>query len=277
MLGIITALYPEAQPFIELMNLKRDLAAEPLQVFTGQWNDAPVTLVVSGIGTIRAAALTGWLLRAAPSLIANIGGAGARPEIPVGAAYLCDRVLDAQTNRGFIPEQLLQSPFPLASLMTSPTPVRSPSDLRSKNIDLVDMEASGILEAASLILGPEQVVVIKIVVDNLHDAAINPAHYRQSIAAHALPTLDFLVALHRTLSQTTSALSTAELELITNLATHLKLTASQRRILFEHALRFRLSSTAPFPDLTKYSSQLEDRQSSKHNFSAVLKELVVSH
>ncbi len=56
MIYMAFALYYEAQPFIKVLGLKRDNDFEKVQVFKNAHREIPVTLFITGAGSVKAAA-----------------------------------------------------------------------------------------------------------------------------------------------------------------------------------------------------------------------------
>ncbi len=119
----------EAKPLIEALDLKK-VYQKPFALYR---NDAH-SLVVSGIGTIPAAAALGWALAADAQDVLNMGYAAGDS---IGAIYNIDKVIDRCTNKVF---RLKASEIlPNATCETYPLPHSDPTP------NLADMEASAVV------------------------------------------------------------------------------------------------------------------------------------
>lgn len=167
MIYICTSMYKEAVSFIKQLNLKKDLTHTKFDVFTSE----EAMLVVTGIGKVRAAMAVAYLLgKNEPGkfdLLANIGICGAgNPGIAVGKVFYCNKIIDNDTKMTFYPDMLFKHPFDEASIETFSKLVSRPDEEILEGY-LVDMEASGVFQAASVFLRPHQLVFIKVVSDHL--------------------------------------------------------------------------------------------------------------
>ena len=158
--NILVALPAEARPLAAFYRLKRVNAAKDFPVYRA----GPVSLVVSGVGKMAAAAATEYLhgldgTRQCPIWI-NLGIAG-HGRLPIGEAMLARRITDAVSGRQWHPSPLIAPPLRTEDLIT----VDQPS-FDYEQPAAFDMEASGFFPTATRFTRPELVHCVKIVSDN---------------------------------------------------------------------------------------------------------------
>ncbi len=175
---ILTALRQEARPIIEGLELKHDPASRKIPVYAREGT----LLVVSGIGKLYAAVATAHAYHIAGQPenchLFNIGMCGgATDNVQLGQALRIHKIWDAANGREYFPDILLEMPLEDASLGTFDKPVKA-SNRPNLTCDLVDMEASGIFQAAHLFMSPLQMTFIKVVTDYL---SFTPGDYPEMI------------------------------------------------------------------------------------------------
>lgn len=168
MIFISTALFPEAKPLIELLELKilREKSAFPI------YQNENYSLVVSGIGKISSAIATSFLLSRFENLIQesswilNYGICGSPKELArIGESFLIHKVTDQGSGKNVYPDLVFQSPLQESSLVTVDKPVfeNESSDHKST---LVDMEAFGFFQAAKKYFTSDKIRIVKTVSDH---------------------------------------------------------------------------------------------------------------
>ncbi|BDA80009.1 hypothetical protein LPTSP3_g29390 [Leptospira kobayashii] len=185
-MGVITfALVSEAKPWILALGAKPDPTQGRFRYFRTQEH----ILAVTGVGKLAAALALGEISHKIPKeerkyhRIWNLGIAGTTsPNKSLGDFFWINRITDDSTKKEYFPERI--ESFSLkaeAHLTTFDRPVsfskarnskplpnfRELSESESESVDLVDMEASGFFEAASLYFDLEQIQVGKIISDHL--------------------------------------------------------------------------------------------------------------
>lgn len=154
------ALYPEAQPFIRQLNLKKCAEETHVQMF----ENTDTSLILTGVGEVQAAAAVAYLFALRPpqpqDLLINIGICGSAQKTQ-GACFLCNKIVEQMTRRTFYPDIILRHPFEEATLVTCPAPIKN----GALETALVDMEAAGIYQAGQMFLHPHQMVFLKVVSD----------------------------------------------------------------------------------------------------------------
>jgi len=223
---IVTALMPEASPLISAWGLK-PVRGEPLlerfQVHTANG----IHVAVSGIGKLKSATCTAAVLallaQKSEPVVMNLGIAGAAPGAAApGELLLINKVLDSASNTRFYPDILFRHPLREAPLETHDAPVTDPSAVPG----LVDMEAAGFMQAATMLVSPSAIIVLKAVSDLCDGSRITPLMASELISAN-LPAVEQILATWRTELPLSVELSPEERLLIDSRSEHARLSATQ--------------------------------------------------
>ena len=196
---IITALPAESRVFIDALKL-RHVQTRGLRLYA----DDQYVLLQTGLGKMKAAAVTGALLQSRPDITAviNTGVAGAAADI--GSVHLAHQVVDAATGVQWfphLPPQRTVDRLPTVRVMTVDQP-------ESQYFDgtVFDMEAAGVFVAASAYLSSDAMHSVKVVSDNasqpLH--AFEPAQATELMKV-SLPVVMQLAQWHRQAVQSHAA------------------------------------------------------------------------
>ena len=156
-MNFLVALQAEAGPLIDHYGLSQ-VQASPFPTFENQNH----RLVISGIGRIRCAAATGYLLGLLPSKIEgliNLGTAG-HGQLEKGSLFIANRVSFGSEKKVHYPPQVLKSSLPSCGLRTCD----QPEEQYSEPIGY-DMEAYAFCSIAYHWLTREFVQVLKVVSD----------------------------------------------------------------------------------------------------------------
>ncbi len=180
MIRIVVALPAEARPLIQYFELKPPVFQGLFPIYR---NDR-ITLVVSGIGKMAAAAATsylyaisgehrncGWL---------NVGVAG-HAYRNCGQGLLANRIMDKTTGRCWHPHNLLSLPFEDAPLVTVDMPeTEYPGEM------MYDMEAAGYYFVACRCSSLELIQCYKIISDNrcVSTVTVTPNRIGQLMVDH---------------------------------------------------------------------------------------------
>lgn len=190
MIYIFTALYPEAQPLIRLLGLRKRAEQTHYQQFVSE--DPACVLSLTGVGPMNAAITAAAVLSeyaAGPGdqLLSFGTAAMVGPEEPVrqkqgpagierkknaaaedttsGGMYHIHRITDLLCDRDFYPDMLLRTGLPEAALRTGAQLLSA--DMRSEAAPfLYDMEGAAIYQAAAMFLGPHQMNFVRVVTDH---------------------------------------------------------------------------------------------------------------
>lgn len=151
-----TALMAEARPLINYYKLQ----SLSDQVFR-TWSNGLITLVVSGMGKVKAASATAVTLNSLPrnSICLNIGIAGS--DQPIGQLLRAHCIVDAATKQRWYPQLTATSDIPTTSVCTVDQPAIEYDKLTS-----FDMEAAGFYQAALMYGTSELTQSIKVISDN---------------------------------------------------------------------------------------------------------------
>ncbi|WMJ88934.1 5'-methylthioadenosine/S-adenosylhomocysteine nucleosidase family protein [Anaerocolumna sp. MB42-C2] len=255
MLILTTALYCEALPFIEYYHLKKDNSFVKVQVFRNE----DILLLITKSGAIHAAIGTAYLCsRINPSpkdLFVNIGvcGSSLKEDTP-GTLYLCNQIMEWETKRFFYPDILYTHPFKERSIISSPIVVSSDNfftdqadagkiDLHQTIINqatLVDMESAGFYQAASYFYQPHQIFFLKIVSDNLTNAAITPDKITALIKGNIPLITDWTATIKTEFDKNNSALTPEEEAYLGTLSKDLCLSVSMENQLIQLCKYYKL-------------------------------------
>lgn len=190
MIYLTFALYAEAAPFIQALQLKRQENHTRFQLFTSDTH----RLIVTGPGSLNAAMANTWLLTQYPpntaqDCFAQIGTCGAPSSFPAGNLYLCHKISDFVTGRSRYPDMIYHSDFEESALITYPGVCQEPPEET-----LVDMEGYGGMEAASLFFPLHRIFTWKVVSD--HGAPnLKPSDLTALLEPHAAKILNWLHTL----------------------------------------------------------------------------------
>lgn len=237
---ILTALPCEAKPLIDLWQarpLRENPCAERFQVFYSQLVAPGVShgvyIATTGIGKMRAAIATAALLaglsrdtfsgQIAP-LVVNIGIAGSSDTtLPLGTLTYCNKIRDVATNTRLYPDILLRHSLRESSLETHDQPVTTPL----AEPVVVDMEGSGIAQAALALGSPSTLCILKVISDHCTGAQITPEQATALIAKHTETIRALIDGVSCALSEP-ARLTPEERALLETTAHHASLSLSQR-------------------------------------------------
>ena len=182
-LFIFMALYAEAKPLIRRLQLKRAKVLCGFDVYADQ--EAGTYLLLTGTGSIAAATAVGSCMAyygvGAGDVLINVGTCAAKSG--VSDIFLCNRIAEQVSGYTFYPEIWYRHEFAEAELITVPKVLEqgvhsvenlckvedgdSSEDLskETEKVQLYDMEAAALYQAASYYLGPHQMCFLKIISD----------------------------------------------------------------------------------------------------------------
>jgi nucleoside phosphorylase len=214
-LVLITALSSEASPFITAWEMKPVRSSPLLERFqVAATSDRKTFVAVSGIGKLKSATATAAVYSALSHdhspLVANIGIAGAPTGFcELGSVFLVNKVRDVASNLRFYPDILIRHRFTEAALETYDAPVTSAPPVQA----LVDMEAAGFMQAATLLVAPSEIAVIKVVSDFCDGTRTTSTAAHELIVRHVSDISDHLDAMRQEVSEH-PRLSASERELL---------------------------------------------------------------
>lgn len=185
MIYVVTALYQEAHGFIRELELKKNTAYAPFEVFDNE--NAGIRLVVTGVGEIAAAAVVAavcardgadaadFLINIGCCAAANAGadsgcetvdsgmdsGYGAAHAAQTGDLYLCHKITEQATGKTFYPDILYRHPWKERELVTGMQPLQR----AAAHGALYDMEAAAVYQAGIRFFSPDRMLFLKVVSD----------------------------------------------------------------------------------------------------------------
>ncbi len=186
MIYVVTALYQEAHGFIRELELKKNTAYAPFEVFDNE--NAGIRLVVTGVGEIAAAAVVAavcardgadaadFLINIGCCAAANAGvdsgcetvdsgmdsGSGAAHAAQTGDLYLCHKITEQATGKTFYPDILYRHPWKERELVTGMQPLQRAA---AQGV-LYDMEAAAVYQAGIRFFSPDRMLFLKVVSDS---------------------------------------------------------------------------------------------------------------
>lgn len=232
MIVLVTALRSEARPFIDALHLRKRMEVSAFEVYVTD----DITLILSGIGKIKSATATTFLLTRSeadpPSAILNIGVAAASPgKGALGEAFQINKITDESTGRCFFPDLLIGGEFNESDLVTVDKPVYDDT-----HGTLADMEASGFFQASSVFVPLHRIQIVKILSDFTNPGSLSADLITQLVESKRDTVLSFAARVASQPPETASPLSPEEASLIERVCERFHLTAAQSHRLTEAAV-----------------------------------------
>jgi len=179
MIYVMMALYQEAHGLIRELELKKNTAYAPFEVFDNE--SAGIRLVVTGVGEIAAAAATAAVCARdgadAADFLVNIGccaaggcepadrdmdsGYGAAHAAQIGDLYVCHKITEQATGKTFYPDILYRHPWKERELVTGMQPLQR----AAAHGALYDMEAAAVYQEGIRFFSPDRMIFLKVVSD----------------------------------------------------------------------------------------------------------------
>lgn len=278
MIMIITALQKESSPLIHHFHLKKDMQSRAFPVYR---NDT-VTLAVAGVGKLRAAVATAYLLSRTSSpykkiLLCNVGLCGSRStNLKPGSICAVNKVTDADTGRDYYPDSALSinGDIPSASLLCVPRPIRSVSDsLFEKYPDalLCDMESAGIMDASARFLQTHQVLILKVISDFMSPDTVNGQTAENYLQMNVSALVSLIEHIHEELCAEKNLPEVDFLPLIESVCKRFLFTSQMNRILTSAIRRSVLSGINPSSLLTPFlRADASDKRERRQIFDQIL-------
>lgn len=210
MIYIVTAMYPEAHPFITRFQLKKDTSHTRFQVFLNK--EIRLCLIISGTGPVPAAVAVSsicteygagrkdFLLNA--GVCAQIGNKDecayqANNFCRTGEIFLCSKIKEHGTGRTFYPDILYRHKFKETQIITGIQPYEktAPGITADTDLCLYDMEAAAIYQAGAYYFGPHQMSFLKVISDDGNIKSVTPAQIEGLIAENMESIADYISTL----------------------------------------------------------------------------------
>lgn len=256
---------------IEALGLKKDPASRSLPIYKRD----DKLLIISGIGKVRAGIATAHAIHTVAESeicnVINVGICGAvSPNYRLGEAVIANKIWEKSTEREFYPDVLVSHGLREVSLGTFDKPVTSASGF---SCDVVDMEASGVFQAAQLFLASHKLTFLKVVTDHLD---VSPTNYSQMLRHYEDSIGNWLPVLvnQPDLVPNEYPITDKQEELIQELVERMRLTASQSVQLRHAVMRFLLKggeSLDFFP--SRFRKTSEHKAFRNKQFRAILEVL----
>lgn len=274
MIYIITALHCEAKPLIGKFVLKKAVVPSRLDVFRNE----RIVLVVSGIGKVRSAIATTFLLsqNSPPpgSIVANIGCCGSVGiHNEIGSLLFINKITDHGSGRDMYPDSIVKHGLNEAPIETYDIPVKRDL-ITAPGAQLVDMESSGFFQAASRFVDTHQIYCLKVVSDFLELSHLSK-EFISGLIEKKLSDIERVLELFSKFNEPDKELfHVEETELLERISDHLKLTETQYHqfITLAKSAKIRdrnlLESLAPFA-----GSEIKTKNESKNTFERIRKAL----
>jgi len=277
MIYIVTALYPEAKPWIEYFQLKKRKTSSKFQIFQNE----DITLIISGIGVLSSSTATAHLLtvyHSSPNdTVFNIGIAGAVDNrYDLGETILCHKITLHETKESYYPDVLLSHDFKEGVLESFLHPV-SKNQLSKVEGDLVDMEGAGFFHAASSFLPPHHIFVIKIISDFLEPEKITRELVTKTME-QSLPKLTaFIERIKNKPGLQQEILSETEINKIAQISRNLHLTITMQHQLVLLVKQYKIRTNHSLDWLQPFLNiQIENKHEGKKVFEQIKNKLLYS-
>lgn len=210
MIYMFTALYCEAHTFIRQFDLVKNPENTRLQEFRNE--TAGITLTVTGVGEIAAAAAVGGVCAVygpgREDLLLNVGICAHTKES--GGIFLCNKITEQATGKTFYPDMLYRHGFGETAIVTGMLPwdrEESGSKLPAVNLagaseavsagTLYDMEAAAVYQAGSGFFGPHQMAFLKVVSDSGAAKAVFPKQAERLMEKYQDQIKDYILQVQR--------------------------------------------------------------------------------
>jgi adenosylhomocysteine nucleosidase len=257
---IITALMSEAMPLVEQWGLKpiRNIPLlERFQTFAADGR----YIAVSGIGKLKSATATAVLTTALAQehgpLLVNIGLAGAtHTHGERGDLFVINKVRDVTTNTRFYPDIIVRHSVRESALDTHDHPVTTPPT----EPVLVDMEASGFMQAATSLVSPSSTLILKVISDGCNGERITPTG-ATSLIKDRLNAMQEIIASWQAELAPAPTLDHDEQRILEQIITTVRFSQTQRVELARTVLAFKLRGGAVCDTLAPY---LQHQSGAKH-------------
>ncbi len=251
MILFVSALTGEAQPVIDELKLKQQWQVSSQKYYAAD----RYGLVVTGMGKVASATGLTRVLTINPEvrLVVNLGLCGAKDKtIPHGRMFAIRSIRDHSSQKLYLPDVIARHELFEADLETWDHPVMGKHRDQIKG-DLVDMEASGLFQAASMMLESHQIQCLKIVSDHLDPKPPN-RNYAAGLILHQLENImTFISQAEQTNQKQEQALDQQDQKELSELIERWKCTTTQQRLLRLSLSYARLSKNMRLSDSTLFN------------------------
>jgi len=232
----------EARPIIQHFNLQHKNLLPNVQI----WQNEQFAITVTGVGKVRAAAVTGIVcstLTESVEAMVNIGIAGATIDAKKGDLFVINKISDAHSGNTYYPDMAMQTGLQETGLKTYDHPVQKEHLNGTAYNGLIDMEGAGFFEAAGMYLSTSRISCLKIVSDFLEGQLLDKKEIEEFIRSNTQAIEFYLNKYRRILNDDCNiAFSREESELFNAITGRLNLTTTQQRQLKKTALYRKIKS-----------------------------------
>ena len=285
MIYVFMALYAEAKPLIEKLELKKINSRFKFI----QYESPEICLTITGVGSIAASTAVGAVCASRDiedtDILVNIGSCAGSASSLYGI-YLIHKIRDAVSGRTYYPDMLYKHMFKEAEIVTISSvkakseTVSSPT-LSTKERLLHDMEAAAIYQAGSYFVGPHQMQFLKVVSDEGNGAAVTPNMLTECMHMHVdemAELLDTLQAITKEWQKQKLVFSEEETGLVAQLCEDLHCSAFMKASVEQLCRYWKLSGIDYEAYISKMYAQgllpCKDKREGKRRIDEFRKELL---
>lgn len=215
------ALLAEAKPFIESEKLSL-IQQTPFHIYA----NVSYTILITGMGKQNALIAVSHLLTKKifgnDDILVNFGLAGAVEDFEIGSLVLGHSLHEKSSGKTCYPDMRLSHPYTEAKITT----VNEVQTSIDKDIELVDMEAYGVYQAALFYLKSSQILTFKLISDHFCKDIPSKEQVYNWVTPHVAPLLSLLENYQNRLPSKVKFSATLQGEVDKTVVT-LKLTTSQ--------------------------------------------------
>ena len=163
---IVSAIFIEAKVFIEKYNLRRTNDR-----FFKIYKNDDYLVIISGVGKIKMAIATSYILQIVnPSIIINFG-ISASLSYNIGDVFLINKITDFENSRSYYPDILRKHNLKESDIITYDVPQSNDANIQTRK-HLIDMEASGFFQSAFHFTSLHKIVILKTISDNANSGTL---------------------------------------------------------------------------------------------------------
>lgn len=273
MIYIAMAMPVEAKAIISKLNLKRDNDIKKVQVFKNE----EITLIITGVGAIRSMIATTHILSIEKleenDIFINLGVCGARDrnKFNLGDIVIVNKIVDKNNNYSIYPDMIFTHNFKEGSLETHSEVI---TDNRVIAEDMVDMEASGVLKAASYFFNNSQIFSIKIVSDFL-DGEITKDKVENLIKDRFDEIYTWILKISSFNQSSRVEFSEIEKEKIEDITIKMKFSESMKNDFFSYLEYFKICNEDIIGLLNRYEKiEIKDKREGKKILDEIRGEII---
>ena len=254
MIYLCTAMYIEAEMFINKLHLKKDTSITKFQVFKNEH----ITLIITGVSKLKACIALTYLLSNkkinSSDFIINIGLCGTtNRNLNIGETFLCNKIIDNDSKKTYFSDILFKHPFKENSIETCSKTITSNNNIEA---ELVDMESSGIYESALTFVEAHQIVFIKIISDYLNVDKIDTSKLKTILNNSSDIIINWINTISSTFKYSKNIFTSKDIENITKISTNLKFSTTMKNE-FKQILKYNNLLNGNFKEIINESLELQ--------------------